>query len=136
MAYKARSNVIARYLIFFFVEICARQSDLSVNRRHGYFSDPTNWHWMKQVLSMKPSNLSWREKNCTTPSPCFTLEVYDETPIFSPVHIKEEVVESFMRKLSGSSGPGGTDSEALQGWLLKSREDIKRLRTSVENFSD
>ena len=46
------------------------------------------------------------------------------------------MVESFMHKLSGSSGTGGTDSEYLQGWLLKFREDIKRLRTSVENFSN
>ena len=36
----------------------------------------------------------------------------------------------------GSSGPGGTESEALQGWLLKFREDSKRLRTSVETFVD
>ena len=41
-----------------------------------------------------------------------------------------------MQKLSGSSGPGGTDAEVLQGWLLKSREDIKRICTSVESFSD
>ena len=36
----------------------------------------------------------------------------------------------------GASGPGGTDSEALHGWLLKVREDRKRIRTSVENFVD
>ena len=30
----------------------------------------------------------------------------------------EEAVESVTRKLLGSSGPGGTDSEALQGWLV------------------
>ena len=41
--------------------------------------------------------------------PCSTLEVYNKTPIFSPVYIKEDVVESFMWKLSGSSGLGGTD---------------------------
>ena len=52
------------------------------------------------------------------------------------MYIKKDGVESFMRKLLGSSGPGGTGSEALQGWLLKSREYTKRLRTSVENFSD
>ena len=36
----------------------------------------------------------------------------------------------------GSSGPGGTESEALQGWLLKFGEDSTRLRTSVETFVD
>ena len=36
----------------------------------------------------------------------------------------------------GGSGPGGTGSEALQGWLLKFGEDSTRLRTSVETFVD
>ena len=41
--------------------------------------------------------------------PCSTLEVYEEIPILNPVYIKEDVVESFMPKLLGSSGPGGMD---------------------------
>ena len=61
-----------------------------------------------------------------------TLETYEETPILIPVDITEEAVESVARKLSGSSVPGGTDSEALQGWLMKFGEDINRLITSVE----
>ena len=36
----------------------------------------------------------------------------------------------------GSSGPGGTESEALQGWILQFGEDSTRLRTSVEYFVD
>ena len=71
----------------------------------------------------------------TIPS-CATLETYEETHISIPVNITEEAVESVARKISGSSGPGGTDSEALQGWLLKFREDSTRLRTSVETFVD
>ena len=35
-----------------------------------------------------------------------------------------------------SSGPGGTDSESLQGCLLEFGEDSTRIRTSVENFVD
>ena len=54
----------------------------------------------------------------TIPS-CATLETYEETPIFIPDDNTEEAVESVARKISGSSGPGGTDSEALQGWFLK-----------------
>ena len=54
---------------------------------------------------------------------CATLETYEETPIFIPFDIMEGAVESVGRKLSGSSGPGGTDSEALQGRLLKFVED-------------
>ena len=62
------------------------------------------------------------------------LEAYNETPIFIPVDIIDDVVKSVARKLSGSLGPGGTDLEALQGWILKSGEGSKRLCTSVENF--
>ena len=50
---------------------------------------------------------------------CATLETYEETPIFIPVDITGEAVEPVARKLSGVYGPGGTDSKALQGWLLK-----------------
>ena len=39
-------------------------------------------------------------------------------------------------KTFGDSGLVDTDSEALQGWLLKFEEDSKRLRTSVETFFD
>ena len=41
-----------------------------------------------------------------------------------------------MCKLLGSPGPVGTDSEALQVWILKFGEDSTRLRTSVETFVD
>ena len=57
-------------------------------------------------------------------------------PIFVPVGITEEAVESVARKLPGRSGPGGTDSEALQGWLLKFGEDSTRPRSSVEIVFD
>ena len=67
---------------------------------------------------------------------CATLETYKETPIFIPVKITEEAVESVARKLLGSSGPVGSDSEAIQGWLLKFGEDSTILRTNVENFVD
>ena len=65
---------------------------------------------------------------------CATLETYEETPIFIPFDITEEAVESVARKISGSSGPGGTDYEALQVWLMKFREYSTRLRNSVETF--
>ena len=67
---------------------------------------------------------------------CATLEMYEDTPIFIPVDIKEEAVESVARYFLGSSGPGGMDSEALQVRLLIFGEDSTRLRTSMENFVD
>ena len=73
---------------------------------------------------------------CEKNSSCATLEMYEETPIFIPVNIMEEAVESVMQNVLGSSRPGGTESEALQGWLLKFREGSTRLRTSVETFVD
>ena len=49
---------------------------------------------------------------------CARLETYKETPIFIPVKITEEAVESVARKLLVSSGPGVTYFETLWGWLL------------------
>ena len=62
------------------------------------------------------------------------LETYEKTPIFIPVNITEEAVESVARKLLRSPNTGGTDLEALKGWILKFGEDSTRLRTSVEFF--
>ena len=39
-------------------------------------------------------------------------------------------------KISGSSGPGCIDPEALHGRILKFGEDIKILRTRLKNFID
>ena len=44
-----------------------------------------------------------------------TLEYYEATPFFISMDITEEVVALVVRKRLGSVGPGGTDSEALQG---------------------
>ena len=59
------------------------------------------------------------------------IEVYDKTPIFIPVDIMEDVVKLVAQNLLGSLVTGGTDSEALQGWLLKFGEDSKKLCISV-----
>ena len=57
-------------------------------------------------------------------------------PIFIHVDIMEDVIESFAQKLSGSLGPGGTYSEALQGWLLNFGEDSKRLHNGSLTWAD
>ena len=48
--------------------------------------------------------------------------------------ITEDVVELVARKIWGGAGPSGTDSEYLHGWLLKFRDDIKKLHISVETL--
>ena len=56
--------------------------------------------------------------------------------IFIPVDIVEYVVELVAQKCLWSAHPGGTDSEALQWWLLKFGGHSKKLRISVEYFVD
>ena len=63
-----------------------------------------------------------REKNLS-----IVLEAYKETPLFIPVDITEEVVVSVAWKLSGSSSPGETDLEVLQGWILKFGDHSRKL---------
>ena len=60
--------------------------------------------------------------------------MYEASPVFISMEITEIVVESVAQKLSGSAGPGGTDSEALQGLLLKFGDYSKKLCISVEYF--
>ena len=67
-------------------------------------------------------------------SPLLYAGVVQQNTFFIPVDISEYVVKSVVQKLSGSSGPVSTDSEALQEWLLKFGEDRKKLCTSVEFF--
>ena len=65
-----------------------------------------------------------------------TLESYEEMPIFIPVDIMDDMVKLVVRKLSGSAGIGGMDSEALQFWLQKFGDTSKTLRIIVEYFAD
>ena len=58
---------------------------------------------------------------------CATLETYDEMPIIIPVDITEDAFKLVVQNLSGSYGPGGTELEVPQRWILKFGEDIKRL---------
>ena len=55
------------------------------------------------------------------------LEVYEETPVFIPIDMTENVVKSITQKLLGRAGPGCTDSEALQGCVIKVRKHRKTL---------
>ena len=54
---------------------------------------------------------------------------------FIPVDITEDVVVLVAHRSLGSSGPGGTDLEALHGWILKLGEDRKRRCISFDFFT-
>ena len=58
---------------------------------------------------------------------CYTLEAYEENTVFIPSDITEDMVDLVAWKLSGSAEPGGTDSEELQGWLLKLGDHSKTI---------
>ena len=78
------------------------------------------WCLIKRALRKKPLWRLWQKNVRTKKSPpCSMLEVYDETTIFIPVEIMEDVVGSVAQKLSRNLVPVNTDLEALQGWLLK-----------------
>ena len=62
------------------------------------------------------------------------LELYEETPVFIPMDITEDVVESVARKLSGSAVASGMDLEELQGWLLKLGDHSRKLCANVKYF--
>ena len=84
------------------------------------------------ALFIKTPHLYWWENTRRKNPACSTLDSYNKTPIFTLVEITEDVVKSVARKVLGSSGPVGTDLEAIQGWLLKFGDDIKRICTSFE----
>ena len=106
-----------------------------MKQKRGDYCNLTNWLRIVRARSTRLSHRFWRENLSKTILSCDTLETYEETPIFIPVDITEEAVESVAQKLSGNSGPGGTDSETLHVWILKCGEDSTRLLTSVENFA-
>ena len=96
----------------------------------------TRWiGWVSYGHDQRDCRIGFGEKNPSKNISSYaTLETYKETPICISVNITEESIESVAQTFLGSSGQGGTESEALQGWLLKFSEDSTRIRTSVETF--
>ena len=93
-----------------------------------------------RIVRVQPTRPSYRFLKGKHPNKIIPfsalLEPFEETPIFIPVYIMEEAVESVARILSGISGPGGTDSESLQGCFLKFGDYSTTLLTIVETFVD
>ena len=65
-----------------------------------------------------------------------TFEDYETLSDLVELDITEETVEQVARRLSGSAGPGGTDSAAVQHWLLRFGGASQQLRKSVAEFTD
>ena len=93
---------------------------------------------MKNIpLWIKLSCKYWQEKSAREKTLGVALEVYEATLVFFiPVDIMEDVVKSVARKLSGSAGPSGTDSESLQGWPLKFGDHSRNICVNVRYFVD
>jgi hypothetical protein len=64
------------------------------------------------------------------------LTDYPRLPDFVDLDITDEAVEKVARRLSGSAGSGGTDSHALQHWLLRFGKASGALRDAVADFTD
>jgi hypothetical protein len=71
----------------------------------------------------------------TTPQPS-TLHPYDVTPEFSSVDITHDKIEQVARNLSGSSGLGGVDSQAVAHWLLAYDNASATLRHALASFTN
>ena len=64
------------------------------------------------------------------------LEDYKTLPNLVELDITEETVEQVARRLLGSAGPGGTDSAAVQHWLLRFGGASQQLRKAVAELTD
>ncbi len=62
------------------------------------------------------------------------MEEYDTLPDFVELDITADTVEKVARRLSGSAGPGGTDSADLQHWLLRFGGASAEFRKAVAEF--
>ena len=127
-------NVIVMFQILLCAENWTNMFNLFVSRRRVKFSYQVIRRLTKRALRIKCCRYPVRKTSAWEKPHCSTLEVYKDTPISIPVYIMEDVVESVIRKLLGITGPRGTDSETLQGWLLKLGDYRKIICFSVENF--
>jgi hypothetical protein len=71
----------------------------------------------------------------TTPQ-LSTLHPYDVTLEFSSVDITHDTIEQVARNLSGSSGLGGVDSQAVAHWLLAYGNASATLRHALAYFTN
>jgi hypothetical protein len=64
------------------------------------------------------------------------FEEYEVVPDFVVIDVTEEVVEQVSARLSGSAGPGGSDAQSVQHWMLRHGQASQLLRQSVRDYVD
>jgi hypothetical protein len=64
------------------------------------------------------------------------FEEYEEVPDFVKLDVTEEVVGQVAARMSGSAGPGGSDAQSVQHWLLRHGQASQLLRKAVRDFVD
>jgi hypothetical protein len=64
------------------------------------------------------------------------LEDYKIAPNFVDLDITEELIKKVAQCLSGSVGPGGADTQAIQHWLLRFGQTSQGLGKAVCEFTD
>ena len=82
--------------------------DMSVETREDWTGQTS------QLVRKCSKNLVWKHPPNRKPH-CSTLEDYEETPVFIPMDMTEDVVKLVAQKLLGITGYGDKYSEALQG---------------------
>jgi hypothetical protein len=82
---------------------------------------------IKEVLQSKNPSV-------TTPHPS-TLHPYDEVPACADLNISHDTIEQVDRRLPGSAGLGGVDSQAVSHWILAYGNASEKLRHALASFS-
>ena len=59
-----------------------------------------------------------------------------QPPELVPVNLTDSIVVEVVRRLSGGTGPGGTDSISLHHWLLSFGKDDGKLLQIVAEFAE
>ena len=133
---KPRSNVTIIFQNLFYARSCAKPLDIFAREKKGDFCYLTNGRQIVWDLLKKPSWRYWRENIHLREKPIVLRWKRTRKLLFLFLWILRRMQWNWQRgNLQGTAGPNGTDSEDLQGWMLKFR-DHKKNCISVESFVD
>ena len=98
------------------------------------FFYPMKWLQINWMLYRKFSRWLWQKNIFTKKSPLLYIGGVQQNSYFCSCWYYGRCGWIDCTKLLGGLFPGGTEYEALKGWLLKIGYDSKQLRISVEFF--